>query len=302
MTDSMHQQLLGHLLGALDDDEQRWLEGRLEGDEERRRELVRWRRRLAPLDAMRPDFEPPPGLAERTCRMVEAFGPPPLRSKPVGVGMTPEFTSVGQAARVGWADMATVGAVLMFALFLVLPAIDGSRFHARLAACQNSLRQFGAALSEYGDSHGDALTKLARSGRLTGVGVLAASRIRRQLAPEAAEQAVPEAWLVSQTDAMGSPRRPDSPSYASGAVEVSQDWSGTWRDGTPDGIGDPPIAQALLADAPSVVLPGQTVEYHGGQGRNLLFSDGRVEFVSGKTHTGTLGLGGSAPIIFVNSR
>ena len=64
-SDPLHQQLLGHLLGALDDDEQEWVESRLERDEEYRRQWMEWRRRLAPLLAMRPDCEPPPGLAEQ---------------------------------------------------------------------------------------------------------------------------------------------------------------------------------------------------------------------------------------------
>ncbi len=37
MTDPIHQQLLGHLLDVLDDDEQDWLETRLENDERYRR-------------------------------------------------------------------------------------------------------------------------------------------------------------------------------------------------------------------------------------------------------------------------
>ena len=70
--DPLHQQLLGHLLGALDDDEQEWVEARLERDEEYRRQWLEWRRRVAPLLALRPDSEPPSGLAEQTCRFVAA--------------------------------------------------------------------------------------------------------------------------------------------------------------------------------------------------------------------------------------
>ena len=83
MTEPMHQQLLGHLLGALDDDEQEWLEGQLQCDEEYRHHCLWWRRRLASLDAALPEFEPPPGLAERTCRLVAAFARPmaPLQAR-----------------------------------------------------------------------------------------------------------------------------------------------------------------------------------------------------------------------------
>ena len=84
MSDLDHQQLLGHLLGALDDEEQEWLDARLERDPRCREELTRWRRRLAPLAALRPDFEPPPGLAERTCRLVAAWGPVRAAAAPRG--------------------------------------------------------------------------------------------------------------------------------------------------------------------------------------------------------------------------
>jgi hypothetical protein len=66
----MHHQLLGYLLGALDDNEQRSVEARLEYDAEWRHQLMHWRQQVVPLAALRPDFEPPAGLAERTCRYV----------------------------------------------------------------------------------------------------------------------------------------------------------------------------------------------------------------------------------------
>ena len=36
---------------------------------------------------------------------------------------------------------------------------------------------------------------------------------------------------------------------------------------------------ALLADAPSADLPGQAFDYHDGQGRNMYFEDGHVDFL-----------------------
>lgn len=194
----MHQQLLGHLLGALDDDEQQWLEARLEHDDERRRELARWRRRLTPLEAVRPDFEPPPGLAERTCRLVAAFGPPPVQAVAPLVGMSPDLSSPSRVPRFGWPDVTAIGVLLMTAVIMVLPAIDGSRFHARLASCQDGLRQLGLALTQYSYCHGDALPQLAAGGRLTGAGIFAAELLREELAPETGRSVCPEVWLAAQ--------------------------------------------------------------------------------------------------------
>ena len=58
------------------------------------------------------------------------------------------------------------------------------------------------------------------------------------------------------------------------------DWSGTWRNGTINGEADPPpAAVALLADAPSADLPDQALDCHDGQGRNMFFEDGHVDFL-----------------------
>jgi prepilin-type processing-associated H-X9-DG protein len=294
MTDSTHQQLLGHLLDALDDDEQRWLDARLEYDEERRLELARWRRRLAPLEALRPDFEPPPWLAEWTCRLVAAFGSPPPPTVRPRVGMTPQPIAPSRMPQIGWRDVTAVGLVLLTALALLLPAINNSRFYARLTSCQDGLRQIGLALTEYSHRDGDPLPRLAAGGRLTGAGVYAAGLLRNQLASDAGRRLCPDVWLAVQEEpahafsrSLRVAVRQLGPQWLRGPqsadidpIDLSNGWPGTRRDGTTGGLGNlSPAAQALLADAPSVDLPGQTIASHGGRGRNVFFADGHVEFV-----------------------
>ena len=200
MTEPMHQQLLGHLLGALDDDEHARVDARLEHDEEYCRELARWRQRLGPLEAMRPDFEPPPGLAERTCRYVAACMPV-LGSSPAW-GPWRRMTSLpappSRINRVGWLDMAVVALLLTTAGALLFPAIDSSRFQARLAACQDSLRQFGLALNQYGDRQQTALGRLADNGRLTSAGVFAAGLLPDGYLSDSRRAVCPDAWLAAQ--------------------------------------------------------------------------------------------------------
>ena len=58
----MHQQLLGHLLGALDDDEHARVDARLEHDAEYCRELARWRQRLGPIGGDAARFRAAAGL------------------------------------------------------------------------------------------------------------------------------------------------------------------------------------------------------------------------------------------------
>jgi hypothetical protein len=311
MTDLSDQQLLGYLLGALDDEEQEWLDARLEHDPRCREELTRWRKRLAPLVALRPEFEPPPGLAERTCRLVAAKGPVRAAAVEQRSGcMTPDYSTPGRRGLAAWPDLIAVGLVLMVTFTLILPAIDGSRLLSRVASCQNGLQQYGLALEQYGRAHGDALNRLASGGRLTTAGLFASELLKQGAAAANDRPLCPDAWLAAQgmngwislrsrAGALDNPEAAAARTFL--AVErlprwdnrplreqrsaddpdaTDTDWPGTWRDGMTDGPRLAPLATAaLLADAPSVDLPGQLPESHGGQGRNLFFEDGHVEFV-----------------------
>lgn len=317
MTDSIHQQLLGHLLGALDDEEQVWVDQRLEHDESYQRELILWRRRLSPLEAIRPDFDPPPGLAGRTCRMVAAYGSAPARSAMPRLAMSPDPTVPGAVSLFGWHDVVALGVLLLTAVALLLPAIDASRFHAAVASCQDNLRQFGLALTEYSRHHGEAMTQLAGEGKLTTAGVAAADLLGDAVAER---NLCPETWLAAQGATRVLSSSPDGvgvvppipgtavPGYFS--ASTSSNWSGMWRDGTMDGHGSRLSAtQALFANDPSADLPGRSLVGHRGRGRNLFLEGGRVRFVpcstydeSAETVFSSAPADVSAPIIYVNRR
>jgi hypothetical protein len=301
-TNPMHQQLLGHLLGALDDEEQDWVEARLQDDEEYRRTWVELRRKMAPVMAARPDFEPPPGLADRTCRLVASFAPVARRAKPRRHGMSADWAFPGRSARVSWLDLTAVALVLVVVGVLVPPAIYASRFQSRLATCQDGLRQVGQAIDQYGYRHGSDLLMYADNERLTIAGRMVAELLDEQLAPDDGRTVCPDAWLATQGDLHWSRRAalatwlgnidhamPEvsevGPTWASAAwvntaTTSEPDWSGTSRNGTFIGETDlPPAAVAILADAPSADLPGQTLDCHSGQGRNMFFEDGHVDFL-----------------------
>lgn len=301
MSDPTPEQLLGHLLGALDDDEHQSLDARLEHDQELCWELAAWRRRLSPLEAMRPDFEPRPGLARRTCRLVAAYAASTANSATANFRMSPHPVPPSRTAHVGWFDMA-VGAVLLLAtVALVVPAIESSRFQTRLISCQNGLRQFGLALAQYSNHQRNELAQLANHERLTDAGLVAASLIKDVYSADNRRTVCPDAWLAAQA--------------LQTADNRSQDWSGAWRNGTTDGLRSPPspAAMPLLADAPSADVPGQSLAGHGGLGRNVLYADGRTDFLprtasrdatdellSRSNASSTLGI--SAPIIFVGGQ
>ena len=313
MTDSIHQQLLGHLLGALDDEEQAWVDQRLERDESCRWEFTLWRRRLSPLEMIRPDFDPPPGLAGRTCRMVSAYGSAPAGTVKRQSAMSPDPTAPRAVSQLGWHDVVALGVLLLTAVALLLPAIDASRFQTTVVSCQDNLRQFGLAM-----------TQLADEGKPTTAGIAAADLLGDTVASVAERNLCPETWLAAQgtTYVLASP--PDGvgvvPSIPGTVVpgyffaSTSNDWSGMWRDGTTDGHGSRlPATLALFADDPSADLPGRRLVGHGGRGRNLYFRDGRVRFVPYSTYDesaetvfsnveASAPTNVSAPIIYVNRR
>ncbi len=262
-SDPLHQQLLGHLLGALDDDEQEWVDLRLERDEEYRRQWMEWRRRLAPLLSMQPDCEPPSGLAERTCRFVAACAPRPRRAKPRRRNMSPDLALPDRGARVSWLDAAAVAVIVFVAALLVPPAIHASRFHSRLASCQERLRQVGLALTEYGYKHGHAISELADNERLTGAGQFAAELLDDSLTPDDGRAVCPEGWLAAQGACRWPPHHfgsllanidnsiaaadvpdvgPPLPTWS--PLEIPgvsiRDWLGLWRNGMIDGATDSP--------------------------------------------------------------
>ncbi|MBN2218290.1 MAG: hypothetical protein JW719_13020 [Pirellulales bacterium] len=288
MTDSTHQQLLGHLLGALDDDEQAWMDERLDRDDSCRQALSHWRRRLSPLEALRPDFDPPPGLTERTCRMVAAYGPPPARTAEAHRALGSDRTvPASSSSSFGWHDVVALGVLLLAAVALLFPAIDDSRFQSGVTFCQDNLRRLGVAISQYGHRHGEDIDRFANNGRLTAAGIVAADVI--DAAPLANQHLCPKAWLASQGASCNlspSDRQGVAPPIPGTSVPghffacPSNDWSGDWRDGTTDGSGDRlPAIMAMFADDPSVELPGRRPCGHRGRGRNLFFRDGRINFI-----------------------
>jgi len=152
MTESKSQRLLGHLFDALEDDEREWVEERLKRDEEFREEYLQWRRRLAPLEALRPDYDPPPGLAARTCRFVAASMPVPADPPSRRRRMSAVLALPGRISRPFWADVAAVAILAIGAAALLLPAVPGKPSSANRIAVQAGLQSFGALPADGGHS------------------------------------------------------------------------------------------------------------------------------------------------------
>src|SRR5688572_18304453 len=103
MSEPSREHLLGYLLGALDRSESEWLEVQLEDDPDLRAQLDRLsvRVRQMGLDEEPRHYEPPPGLAARTCRFVAAQTEPLVtRSQALS-----SYYGAEQQRRMTWFDL-----------------------------------------------------------------------------------------------------------------------------------------------------------------------------------------------------
>jgi hypothetical protein len=330
MSDRARENVLGYLLGALDDSEMEEVAVRLEVDPVYQRQLLEVRRRLAPLQALEneaAECQPPKGLARRTCDFVFAYVP---RPQPAAQRISPCAAAPCRASsRVRWIDALVAAVVFILASAVIWPAVHDSRFQARLTTCQDNLRELGMALTSYSRAHDGRFPAVPAEGRLAAAGVYAPmlvsegylSEPRRVLCPESPQASgrdlqiptVEELQGVGENEAaqlrgqMGG-----SYGYCIGHLEhgVLLPTKNLGRN-----------YFALMADAPSDALPNHQSLNHGGRGQNVLFEDGHVAFAttsqpagsddifSNDDHLVAAGIhrddsviagSGTAPIVYVN--
>ncbi len=209
----MRDDLLGYLLGALEPEQEREIEARLETDEQLRRELREHRKYLQPLgtdssliDAPRglarrvcdtvadrrdtptlSDGDPRPGKTERTDRPVSISAAAPVSTSPSTTAATvTEFAVGGRVAAVatdlsyppaerrwGWAEVVTVGSIVTAASLLIVPALSFSRYRSQIEACRERMHGVGNALVNYSRAHGGTFPEIEQEGPLSFAGVYA---------------------------------------------------------------------------------------------------------------------------------
>jgi hypothetical protein len=256
------RQLLGYVLGALDDCENDRIDRRLAADPELRKKLVRAETSLEPLRRVVPVHRPPPGLAARTCRMVFAYSealavraiaaastrPPRQRAR----AMSPAAVPPSSTATWGWSDLLVAAGVFLVVSCSIFPAIQRGRMNTRLNLCQDNLRQVGLSQAQFrefhrdalGGFHGDTLSRF--HGGASGGAV-------------ASTMAVPLASLLSRGGIQDFRTQPATLTPTSYTAEPSPQFSSAAASGA--SLGHQGFTQAV-------------------QGQNLLFSDGRVMFMA----------------------
>jgi hypothetical protein len=290
----MREQLIGYLIGALEPAEQALVDDRLARDAELQRELELLRRGLHVLEADQGHFEPPAGLADRTCQHVSREAKP--TPAPVGAGSAPR----------GWTfqDFAVAAGIAVAAAMLLFPAINRNRAGARLVGCENNLRLIGMALAQYSSHNGNYFPFVPARGNFAAAGIYAPTLIdqgflsgpeaifcpgvssaRRDLAaiPSLAQlRSAGGAQLQQLHRAMGGDY-----GYSLGYVANHQYRAVTNLHRA---------AFALVSDAPSSERPDHLSPNHGAAGQNVLFEDGHVRYLT------TSKPDGLQDDIFVNDR
>src|SRR5262245_10012605 len=163
----MHEDLVGYLFGALDQEVADRIENQLVHDHAMRRELDRIGTALRPLKADSVDVDPPSDLVQRTVRRV-------LENR------KPEPCVVAPQGQWRLTDLAIAAGILIAISTVMLPAINESRQQRGIVDCRNNLRTIGVALENYNGKHGGYLPFYATQGPLGIAGIYAPILIESQ--------------------------------------------------------------------------------------------------------------------------
>jgi hypothetical protein len=284
MTSPSREHLLGYLLGALSPEERDQVEAEIEQNDLLREEM---RRLMSCVQNMgladdRPAYEPPLGLAERTCQFVETS------ARRLGLRTGGLSGQEAERLRFTWSDLVTVAAVIVAAASIFFPALSFSRSQSHIATCQNQLRLIGYGLQQYSDLQPDhSFPGPDAEGPRAAAGIVASMLTTNNLA-NSQMFLCPASSRTNRFAAFSVPRL-DAVDQATGrelaAMQKSMGGDFGYNMGfTSDGkLLRPKNLQrqqyALVGDAPSNSRPRRASANHADRGQNVLFEDGHVHFL-----------------------
>lgn len=289
------EDLLGYLLGALDESEQERIKRYIAGHPEIQRELGKIEDSMRPLRmaGMPEDSsgEPPGGLVHRTCHFVFAQGDAwTVTRRTPGYANDPGSVASESLASSNWQiwDLTMMMAVAVLLAMIALPAINYSRESARRLACASNLRTISNSLRSYSELNGGRFPALPTSGPAAVAGAYALALNEGGYLPN-------DYCVICPATHEGAFRNPFSiPSaeylmtlfgeelqIAQRQLGGSYGWHiGEWRNNClvpkkDEGSND----FAVMSDAPEHGRGLGLVACHPGNGRNVLFESGRVCYI-----------------------
>ncbi len=273
----MRDELIGYLLDALDPAEHEMVEARLSRDPQLKHELALIARSLEPLALDRGHFDPPAGLAHRTCAFV-------AQQSQVMVAPSAGFLR----SRWSLADLVVAAGIFFAATALFFPALNQSRFAARLTGCKDNLRQIGLALTNYSVLHNGYFPNISGEGRLATAGAYAPKLIDNGFLTDPQAIVCPASTLAEHVADFRVPsikelqgakdltpvglQQPIGGSYGYNLGYYS---NGVYR--PTKNLRRPRFA--LMADAPGAAAPFASPN-HDGCGQNVLFEDEHVQYLT----------------------
>ena len=178
--------------------------------------------------------------------------------------------------------------MFLVAAALTLPAIQSSRFHARLSACRDNLRELGVSLAGYSRANHDYFPRVPVEGKLASAGIYAPTLLHEGFLTEARRVCCPDSPLADAGPAHVPTLAELQASAPEQAARLRQQMGGSY--GYCIGYVDHGVlcptknlnrpGFAILADAPREERSDRQSANHGGRGQNALFEDGHVEFLA----------------------
>jgi prepilin-type processing-associated H-X9-DG protein len=295
----MRDKLLDYLVGGLDSRESEQVRKALQEDPLLQQQLELLQTSLQPLEACR-HYEPPADLKDRTLDFVAqsleqqaGSGSPAQRRSNWTTGASTPSMQLAGAAQAGskWTilDVVVAGAILMTASLLFFPLIMNSRYAAQLRGCQQNLQQLGMALHDYSSTHDGLFPQATGDSKLSVAGAYAPVLYNNQFVKR------PRLFLcptVMDEDKWIGWKPPASELVAEAAGrklrKIQQQMGGTYGYNLgywSNGRYFPPrnlwrAFYPIMADGPSPTRLGRRSTNHGGNGLNVLFEDGHVQYMT----------------------
>jgi prepilin-type processing-associated H-X9-DG protein len=287
----MDENLIGYLLDALDEPERRAVEAHLGGHPEAQARLETLRRALLPLQADAEAPEPPARLALTTLARIaeqQCRGLPP--APPLRRNLAP------------WrgprrSDMLAAAVLLILVGGLTFPWVLHQLGSAEVYACKANMRLFWEAMQKYGDNNEGKFPRVPERGPNSFAAMFVPTLNDGYLNPDkhlACGAASEPSEKPATLDQLASLKDKDPTAFQNRARHLAGNYAYSlgYHEKDKEGLSgscrtDNPY-QPILADHRPDHCGIANSPNHGGQGQNVLFTDGHVRFCSSPN----VGIGG----------